>query len=212
MKVKTIFWDFDGVILDSMKVRDLGFRKVLADFPENQVDELIQYHNLNGGLSRYVKFRYFYERILHKTITDDQVQGLADEFSQIMKVELIKPEYIIRHSMQFIEEFSNKIPMFIVSGSDQTELRYLCKSLKIESHFQGIYGSPTPKAELIENIINSEDAESEQCLLIGDSINDFEAANNNGLKFCGFNNESLRSLSDFYIDDYKEFANQLHIQ
>ena len=26
--IKTIFWDFDGVILDSMPIRDYGFRKI----------------------------------------------------------------------------------------------------------------------------------------------------------------------------------------
>ena len=31
--IETIFWDFDGVIMDSMKVRDEGFEIVLKDYP-----------------------------------------------------------------------------------------------------------------------------------------------------------------------------------
>ena len=61
--MKIIFWDFDGVILNSNKVRDSGFEIVLKDFPKNQVELLLNYHRQNGGLSRYVKFRYFFEVI-----------------------------------------------------------------------------------------------------------------------------------------------------
>ena len=30
--MKNIFWDFDGVIIDSMKVRDLGFKQLFNKF------------------------------------------------------------------------------------------------------------------------------------------------------------------------------------
>ena len=62
--LKTIFWDFDGVILNSNNIRTKGFRKVLSLYPKTKVDELINFHIANGGLSRYFKFRYFYEEIL----------------------------------------------------------------------------------------------------------------------------------------------------
>ena len=32
---KTILWDFDGVILDSMKIRDWGFEEVFKNFKKN---------------------------------------------------------------------------------------------------------------------------------------------------------------------------------
>ena len=31
-KIKTFFWDFDGVILDSMPIRDYGFAKIFEEF------------------------------------------------------------------------------------------------------------------------------------------------------------------------------------
>ena len=63
-EIKTILWDFDGVILDSMATRDWGFKEIFKDFTEAQVSRLLEYHRINGGLSRYVKIRYFYETIL----------------------------------------------------------------------------------------------------------------------------------------------------
>jgi beta-phosphoglucomutase-like phosphatase (HAD superfamily) len=39
--IKIIFWDFDGVILNSNEVRDNGFETVLKDFPTEQVEQLL---------------------------------------------------------------------------------------------------------------------------------------------------------------------------
>jgi beta-phosphoglucomutase-like phosphatase (HAD superfamily) len=52
--MKTFLWDFDGVILDSMRVRYFGFREIFKDFTKEQVYKHIEYHRTNGGLSRYV--------------------------------------------------------------------------------------------------------------------------------------------------------------
>ena len=68
--IKTIFWDFDGVILDSMPIRDYGFAKIFEEFDKELVDKILEYHTLNGGLSRYVKIRYFYNILLIKRSDD----------------------------------------------------------------------------------------------------------------------------------------------
>ena len=68
--IKTILWDFDGVILDSMKVRDWGFREIFKDFDSSSIEELLVFHRINGGLSRYVKIRHFFEEILCETVSE----------------------------------------------------------------------------------------------------------------------------------------------
>jgi phosphoglycolate phosphatase-like HAD superfamily hydrolase len=200
----TFFWDFDGVILDSNSVREFGFKKVLENFPEMQVNQLLDFHRINGGLSRYVKFRYFYETILGESITDKQVNELADSFSKIMLEELIKPDYLISETVDYLKQYSSQVPMYIVSGSDQTELRFLCEKLGLASCFKGIYGSPTPKIKLVETILNENPTIIPQSsCLIGDSHNDFEAAQTNGLDFLGYNNEELQTISKYYITSFK---------
>lgn len=59
--ITTIFWDFDGVLMNSNAVRDKGFELVLANYPKNQVKQLMNFHQANSGLSRYVKFRFFFK-------------------------------------------------------------------------------------------------------------------------------------------------------
>lgn len=197
---KNILWDFDGVIMDSMPVRDMGFIRVLESFPEEQVAELVAYHQANGGLSRYVKFRYFYEQIRKETITEEQVNNLAAKFSEIMLSLLIDETLFINDSLDFIKNNHNLFNMHIVSGSDGKELNHICKELGIDKYFLSIHGSPTPKKQLVEGLMNTHGYNKHETVLIGDSLNDLEAAQYNGISFLGYNNEKLREFG--YINRF----------
>ena len=105
---EVILWDFDGVIIDSNSVREFGFREVLKEFDLDQVEQLIDFHNANGGWSRYVKFRYFYEEILKRPISESQVEELANRFSSIMVESLPNPELLIEDTVRFIQEMHSK--------------------------------------------------------------------------------------------------------
>ena len=87
--IKNILFDFDGVIIDSMPIREAGFRLIFQDFDKYLVDKLIDYHNQNGGLSRYVKIDFFFNNILKKPIKKNQSFSYAKSFSDIMKKELV---------------------------------------------------------------------------------------------------------------------------
>ena len=191
--IKIIFWDFDGVILNSNKVRDKGFEMVLSGFPKDEVDKLLRFHRKNGGLSRYVKFRYFFEEIKGKEISEEEINDWASKFSDIMLSSLKDKTLLIPETNNFIKENYQNYQMHIVSGSDQTELRELCKSLEIEHFFKSIHGSPTPKNDLVKIIIEKHNYEPASGILIGDSINDYEAAKVNDLHFQAFGNQELES-------------------
>jgi HAD superfamily hydrolase (TIGR01549 family) len=200
--IKVIFWDFDGVLMDSNAVRDLGFERVLAEFPKDQVVRLLAFHQANGGLSRYVKFRYFFEEIRKEPITDDEILIWAERFSLIMKELLVNPELLIEETLNFVKENQGKYIMHITSGSDQNELRFLCQSMAIDHLFTSIHGSTTPKKDLVKNVLNEFNYKQSECLLIGDSINDYEAAKENGISFMAYNNSDLEKYTDLRISLY----------
>jgi phosphoglycolate phosphatase-like HAD superfamily hydrolase len=201
---KVILWDFDGVLMNSNSVRDLGFMKVLEDYPKHQVEALMTFHKQNGGLSRYVKFRHFFEQIRGESITEEAVQQLAKRFSVIMRELLFDKALLIDDSINFVRENHTKFKMHIVSGSDGTELNALCEFLGIHSHFISIHGSPTPKNQLVEQLLSNYKYSVSDCVLIGDSVNDLEAASVNDIAFFGYNNTSLNSMSKRYIDQFPE--------
>ena len=199
---EVILWDFDGVILDSVPIRNAGFLHVLEGYPKEAVERLLQFQNENGGLSRYVKFRYFYEEILGMEISEEKVQEFAGQFSAFMRERLTDPGLLMVDTMAFIRAHQNRFAMHIVSGSDQEELRFLCEQLGITTFFSSIHGSPTPKIELVRNVLEHESYDRSRVVLIGDSINDFDAAHTNGIHFFGYNNPSLKTKGEGYIEQF----------
>ena len=198
-KFDTIIFDFDGVILNSMDIKGNGFRKVLREYPKDQVEALVKFHHENGGLSRYVKIRYFFEELLGERISEEGVLKYAEEFSQQMKVELDRKEYLIEDTVNYIKAHHQNYHLHIASGADEKELQYICSRLNLTKYFKTIEGSPTPKEVLVEGIMKSYRYPKETTLLIGDSKNDYEAAKANDISFGGYNNEALKGYEDFYI-------------
>ncbi len=194
--IKTIFWDFDGVLINSNEIRDQGFIITLKEYPDWQVDQLMAFHHQNGGLSRYVKFKYFFENIRMETVEQGRIDELASAFSKIMRGLLVNPDLLIKENMHFIERNYDDFNMHIVSGSDGNELKYLCEEMDILKYFKSVHGSPTPKTQLVAELIAKNNYNKNECILIGDSINDYEAANDNNIFFKGYGNEEIIKLTN----------------
>lgn len=204
--VKVIFFDFDGVIIDSMHIRDIGFEIIAKKATTSQqiIDDFIKYHRYNAGLSRYVKIRYLYEDLLGKEISEKEVNAIASEFSLLMKEKLTTPKYLIDETVEFIKTNHKDFILHIVSGSDQKELNYLCKELKLNTYFKTIEGSPTHKNDLVKDILDLYKYNTNECILIGDSITDYNASKVNNIKFYGYNNIELKN-HDKYIQNFTSF-------
>jgi phosphoglycolate phosphatase-like HAD superfamily hydrolase len=205
---KVILWDFDGVIMNSMPIRGMGFQEVLKDYPKEQVEMLLAFHEQNGGLSRYVKFRYFFEKIRGEKISNQQVLNYTDEFSKIMLSLLIDQNLLIEDSLDFIKKKHLNYDMHIVSGSDGNELRCICEHLGLSKYFISICGSPTPKNELVKQVIINNYYKKEETCLVGDSFNDMEAADVNQIEFFGYNNLNLVSVDNKYIVSFEGIGSE----
>ena len=208
-KIKNILWDFDGVILDSMEIRDYGFSKIFEYYPKNLVEEFLKYHRLNGGLSRFHKIRYFYENILNEEISEDKIKAFTNKFTIIMKEELANKKYLIQESLKFIKLNHRNYNFHIVSGSENHELNFLCHKLDITEYFISINGSPTPKNDLVKNLLDKEQYKTNETILIGDSVNDYEAAKSNQIEFFGYNNKKLIKLADNYIETFRNMESMI---
>jgi len=202
-KFKIILWDFDGVIFDSMKIKEKGFRKLFNEFDEKLIDTFIKFHHQNGGMPRFEKIKYFYEELLKQNITQNKINQLANKYGEIIQKELFNKNNLIEDSFNFIKQNYKKYNFHIVSGAEHNELNQLCKFLEIDKYFITIEGSPTLKKDLIKNLLQKYDYQKKEVCLIGDSINDCKAAEFNGIKFYAYNNENLKQFD--YIKDFNEF-------
>jgi len=202
--VKNVFWDFDGVILDSMKIKGEGFIELFSNFNKNDLNLLYKFHIENGGVSRFDKIRYFYREILGQEIDEEKVLQLAKEFGEIVSVKLLDSKNLIIETLEFIEKHYKTYSFHIVSGAEDSELKYLCGQLGIKKYFLTIDGSPTAKKILVKNILDQYSYNKNECVLIGDAFTDYHAAKENGISFYGYNNEKLKSFD--YIKTFEDFS------
>ena len=197
-----IFWDFDGVILDSNNVRANGFRYILKNYEQDQVNKLIDFHDRNGGLSRYEKIDYFFNHILDERITLTEKNNYLKRFTNYCKKKLCDKKFLIQDSLGFIEKNYKNFKFHLVSASDEKELIYITSKLKITDYFITIHGSPVSKIKNVNKILIDNNYIRSNCCLIGDSINDKQAALINKISFFGFNNQELKKDSE-YISSFQ---------
>ena len=185
-KYKSIIFDCDGVILNSNKIKTESFRKILKNFDTRAIQEFIDYHENNGGLSRYIKLDYFLSTILPKysEITenkDDILLYLLQDYGNVCKKSLNTSE--VAKDLEKLKSITNKIPWTIVSGGDQKELREVFTKKNLTKYFKGgIFGSPDKKIDIIQReekygLINY------PAIFLGDSKLDYLVAKNLNIDF-----------------------------
>jgi len=199
--IKNILFDFDGVILDSMKIKGDGFVELFKEYPQKNIQAMEEYHYANGGISRFAKIGYFFNTILHEQISDQKIEDLAEQFAHIIAEKLFDRNHLIDETITFIRENHLRYNCHIVSGAEHQELNALCNHFGIAHYFKSIQGSPTAKTELVNTLLQTYHYHLDETLLIGDSINDFEAAKANHILFSGYNNKELKVLGH-YIDSF----------
>lgn len=200
--IKNIIFDFDGVILDSVPIKTEAYKKLFNEYDKRVVAEFIKYHELNGGISRYEKIKYFFQILLKQEILEKDILKLANIYSILTKKELSNSKYLIKETIAFIKDNYLNFNMHIASGADDNDLKYICNKLNLNKYFISITGSPTLKSEIVNKIIVSNNYDKNETILIGDSLNDYNAAEKNNILFYGFNNRDLKSMGN-YIHSFR---------
>ena len=178
----TLILDFDGTIVESLPLKTAAFRKVFSFAPLAHLDEIIAFHLENGGMSRYDKFRYIYENILHEPLTPKQEERLASKYvSLIFESMLTVP--CVEGAEDLLEGCSHALPLYIVSATPEGEMQEIARRRGLTKYFIRVYGSPKTKAECIREILAETGASPEEALFVGDAPNDWEAAHETGVRF-----------------------------
>lgn len=175
-------FDCDGVILDSNALKSRAFGEALQGEDQELIDRFIRYHMENGGISRYVKFDHFFRTI--KGASDYQVdlEACLQRYAGICRRGLLECEEIpgIRKLLGLFAQ--HKTPCFVVSGGDQAEVRDAFQTRNLTDRFSGIFGSPTPKKEIL-NTLRKDGKISGLGIYFGDAQSDLMAAQATGVEF-----------------------------
>ena len=179
-----IVFDFDGTLVDSNKIKTWAFGKLYEECGEDIVRQVISYHRENEGVSRFVKFRHWQERLLCQHYTKEVEDELNQSYSRLVLDGVVEAPFI-KGGLEFLESYHQKIPLFVASGTPENELREIIKRRDMIFYFAGAFGSPTSKAEILKTIIRQYHYPIEKVLLVGDGLIDLEVANSVGTAFLG---------------------------
>lgn len=182
---QAIIFDFDGVVVESGDIKTQAFANLYRAHGEAVMTEVVRYHRLHGGMSRYQKFHYFQRYLLEKPpLTPDEERQLDRLFSELV-VEAVIASEAVPGAAELIRKESARIPLFIASGTPEAELNTIVARRGLTSYFRAVRGSPTPKQMLIADILSSHALSPERVLMIGDALIDYQSAQINKIAFLG---------------------------
>nr|WP_320190476.1 HAD-IA family hydrolase [uncultured Desulfobacter sp.] len=186
--IEALFFDFDGVLVDSTRTKKKAFEELFEDFSDEIVDAVVNYHILHGGISRVEKIRHAHKNIIKDPLTENEVMEWADRYSDLVMQDVVRAAWI-KGAKDFLDAYASKLPVFVVSGTPEPELKYIVDQRKIGHYFKEILGSPVKKTEHIKILLEKYSLTPKQCVFIGDALTDYNAALETGLQFIGIQGE-----------------------
>ena len=188
LNYKLIFFDFDGVVVDTEWQHFSAFNNVLKNYgikitKKEYMEEYLAYDD-KGCFIKVFKNK------LNKNLSKEEVQNLIKQKTEILMNEIKKKIKVYHDTIKFINFISEKfkdIKLCIVSGALKTEIVFILKKLKLDKKFFLIIsaedvknGKPSPEPFLLakqkaENLLNKRFNKNE-ILVIEDSINGIKSA------------------------------------
>ena len=204
-KIQIIF-DFDGVILNSHKVKTRAFYFIYQEYGKNKALKAQKYHLKNAGISRIKKFNYLNKNLFSKE--NINLEELNEKFTRYC-FEKISNLKISTSMINFLKKNYKIYDFYISTGTPQIEIIKILKKKKILQFFKKVYGSPRNKVEHI-NLIKNKNYER---IFIGDSKIDYLSAKKTNTRFIlkehTENYKEFERIKVFKIKDFKNLDSKL---
>lgn len=192
---RAILFDFDGVLVDSARLKSELFVSFYADCTTAIRTAIREYCDVHGGVPRAQKFRHIQTQILRKPLTDSDYDRLCREFATRIIPQVIQAPFI-GGAKEFLGRYRGQFKLFVISGTQQPELRSICQIRGLTGCFVEIIGAPTSKSEGINEIIYDHQLAPKDAVMIGDSLTDYHAALETGVDFIGVQQPGRRTLPE----------------
>lgn len=180
-KAKTIFWDFDGVIKDSVSVKSDAFEELFLPFGSDVAKKIRMHHEDNGGMSRYDKLPIYLNLAGEKNSTNS-ISKYEKQFSKLVMNRVINSPWV-EGVLEYIKTNYKAQKFFLITATPQKEIEEILKKLEISKYFKKVIGSPTNKKDAIKIILSNQNINLDDSIMIGDSCSDYEAAKENNVFF-----------------------------
>lgn len=182
--IKSIVFDCDGVILESVDIKTRAFEHVFAQYGEDAVAEVLDFHRQHGGVNRLKKFAHVFETVFSREMTVKEAETLNIEFTAFCKDGLMECDPVDGF-LEVAQRWCNALPCYVASGAPHDELNRILEYKNYSRFFKGIFGAPHNKADIILMAAKQHGIDVSSVLMVGDASTDLEAATTAGSAFYG---------------------------
>jgi phosphoglycolate phosphatase-like HAD superfamily hydrolase len=188
-----VFWDFDGVIKDSVEVKSDAFERLFMNFGRSVSGQVRRHHEANGGMSRFDKMP-IYLAWAGEPITPEKIHEYCSRFSENVQQAVIDAPWVPGVREYLLKNHTTQ-RFVLVTATPHKEMEYILAALALTHCFQEIHGAPAKKAEAIREVLARWQISASRALMVGDSDSDCNAAQANQVAFllrCTPLNQSLQ--------------------
>lgn len=194
--IRAIAFDFDGVLVESVDIKTNAFRRLFSNETPELVEQIVEYHLRNAGLSRFVKFKAIYRNILKRPLPEAKFQQLCQKFADVVVEEVVACPWV-DGAQEFLQKYRERYSFFIVSGTPEEELQEIVRQRGMTALFREILGSPRTKEVLLQEVLARYALRSEEVIFVGDSETDWLASQRTGVKFVFRKSPGMPGLHNF---------------
>ena len=198
-KYKNIFWDFDGVIKDSVDVKSEAFLNLFHKTDLNLKKKIKDHHLNNSGISRYKKIPLYLE---WAEIDKSQLTNYLDVFEKDVISRVIKSNWVMG-AREYLCLNPYQQNFFLITATPQKEIEFILKKLNIFDAFSSIFGSPIEKSLAVKKIIFDNKLLKRECIFFGDALTDYNASLENGISFLLRMHRHNKDIFENISIDYK---------
>jgi phosphoglycolate phosphatase-like HAD superfamily hydrolase len=202
-----IFWDFDGVIKDSVEVKTQAYFQLFEPFGTVVAEKVRKHHEAHGGMSRFEKLP-IYLQWAGLEPNQSTVSDYCEQFSQRVLKGVIDAPWVPGVE-SYLRNKSNKQTFLLVSATPQDELEHILRALDLRTCFAEVYGAPIRKQDAIGKALHERGIEARHCLMIGDAQADLDASEANQVPFLlrkhGSNTNVFVSYTGTSVKDFTAF-------
>jgi phosphoglycolate phosphatase-like HAD superfamily hydrolase len=181
---EAFFFDFDGVLADSVEVKTRAFARLFEPHGPEVVARVVAHHRHHGGMTRVDKFRHYYHEYLGKSLSKKEIADLCQRFSEFVVDKVVAaPE--INGADEFLQRWCGRLACFVISATPDEEIKEIVKRRGMEGYFKEVLGAPADKKKNLETLLAKYNLNPSRCCFFGDAESDYLAAHSCGVDFFG---------------------------
>jgi beta-phosphoglucomutase-like phosphatase (HAD superfamily) len=181
---QAFFFDFDGVLADSVEVKTRAFAQLFAPFGPEIAAKVVEHHRRYSGVTRVEKFRHYYQEFLGRALDEAGLADLCSRFARLVVGEVVAAPEIFG-AEAFLHRWAAQLPCFVVSATPEEEIRKIVRRRGWSDYFEEVKGAPQSKKENLASLLGRHQLMPGRCLFFGDAESDYRAAQACGVHFLG---------------------------